>query len=476
MPRNKEVDPRQGSLLQPAPDGEAVSPIAVPSDIDSAAPLAQSSIYERNLHLIDSLDKLSAASRNASLVEGVDQKDTNMNTKRGKAVRKLAKGMGKTLDEVGVMWEEAQEKRVVEAEQDFYKAFGYEALVASGMDPEEVSVLESRDFTRFVRKYADSGNNSDRDDYKRNLKRQQKTQKKIQDNINNGVEPGLENSEIIVVSNQIGVRESQPEVEDQPSTLEIDRLESRDRLRVLKEDPRAGFLPFTFKELWQATELLTYLPSQSGEKNRKHPAGAAHYLQAIFKHNQALDKARDDGENTANRALMSLPYEFGDYAADSVRQRQALVDLDKLLRDEHPNPAPKLIEEFPEGHPGIAPLIRYLDAEALREVGGDKADFNRTLHTREDRLELPDDTDGTEKHKTVHDPYTALELSDEIEDRIQIAMETLSIGRIRESVVEAIENEQARLDYWKMILESTKNHMAAKPTSERVLAELEQTA
>jgi hypothetical protein len=243
-----------------------------------------------------------------------------------------------------------------------------------------------------------------------------------------------------------------------------DQLDVIDRLIVLRDDPRAEFLPFTYREAWQATNMLSYI-------NR--PAGIAHQLQEVFLHNKKLDKERDDGVDTASRGLISLVFEFGDYATDSKHQRSVLYEFDTLLREEYPNPAPTLAEEFAGGHPGIAPLIRFLDVLGLRDKKISSQIYGYDImHTVEERDETVDETDVEAKHKTIYDPYTAPNISEEVEQRIQQAMEELTIGDIRTLVVDAIGNESKRIDFWKARLIEAKRHGVARKISSMVLAEL----
>lgn len=236
-----------------------------------------------------------------------------------------------------------------------------------------------------------------------------------------------------------------------------EHLDTIQKLQALQNDPRAGFLPTTHQEKNQAIELLDYLD------NSDYKAGLGNRLQEIFLHQKALL-----GPVRAKYALMSIAFEYGDYLTSASRQLSDLYLLEAKV-SECPNPSPTLAEEIGESHPGMAPLIRYMDLSEVRSKGFLSGVGFDPLHTIEDRnSELEPD-----KNKNIEDPYTGKHPDPIVLDRIIEKTHSLTIGATRESVKAAIKDQTARRDFWLERMRQTRAHGAAWIIGKRVLTNLE---
>lgn len=239
------------------------------------------------------------------------------------------------------------------------------------------------------------------------------------------------------------------------------QLETREKLQALNDDPHAGFLPFSDQEKVQAFEMLDYLGN-----SRQYPAGLGNRLQEIY-----LRQRRLFDDQSARRAMWSLAYEYGDFAANAHTQLTALQQLQAEFAVDHYNPNVTLEEDFPDGHAGFIPLIRYMDVVTLRDHGVQLTPFN-PLKVVTDRAVAANNEDNI-RHKTVTDPYTAKHTLKPVQERIDEVVHTTRIGEVRIPLDAAVKNEQARYDFWVSRLRDTRKHGSAWIIGRKLLEELE---
>lgn len=229
-----------------------------------------------------------------------------------------------------------------------------------------------------------------------------------------------------------------------------------ERLRVIKADPRAGFLPTTHKEKNIVLSWLDYLD------NPDYPLGINEQLNEVFTHAQKVsrtnapnDKAALRGVASGKRALESITYEIVDFYEAARDQGKALADLQIKIAN-CPNPNVTLQEEVGDDHPGYAPLIRYLDLQEMIEKASDpdyRASFSvplNPLRTRENRWAK---SAAPGRHKIVQDEYTATDVDPFYEDRVVGRVSELTIGELRIVINKAITDQLLREHFMKSRLE-----------------------
>jgi len=239
------------------------------------------------------------------------------------------------------------------------------------------------------------------------------------------------------------------------------QLDTREKLQALQSDPHAGFLPFTDAEKTVGSELLDYLGDY-----RQYPAGVGNRLQEIF-----LRQRRVGGAAMANRALISIAFEYGDFALNAQAQLGAMQGMRAELADDHFNPGVSVAEDFPDGHIGIAPLVRFVDVLALREEGVQLTVFNPLKGI--ERRSVKANSDDKLQHKVIEDRYTTPELDKEVSDRIDAFTEQTRIGLVRPILDAAIANETVRLDFWTNRLRDTRRHGSAWIIGKQILQQIE---
>ncbi len=265
-----------------------------------------------------------------------------------------------------------------------------------------------------------------------------------------------------------------------PEGWQEDRLDNRDKLRALGYDPRAGFLPTTHTEKTAALTLLDYIdvPSERGAwrpPHKGHPAKTAGQLQEVFRFHEKLHRdAPATGKEEGGRALRSIAFSFGDYLANAIAQKSA---LDKLKADvaDCPNPKVTLAEELGADHPGIAPLRRFFDLYELRKGTFPAIGFD-PLKPRQVR----DGIDDPDRNKYVYDQYTGEDVDPVVAAHIAKLAETFKIGTVRTTILRgnfnlidsAVIDQQKRINFWTGRLREARQHLAARPIADRVLASL----
>lgn len=237
---------------------------------------------------------------------------------------------------------------------------------------------------------------------------------------------------------------------------EMPLLESRQRLAVLRDDPRARFLPSTDTE---KTTAFTILDAKKRSDVHKY---FNETRRKQYKEAETQGMSKTEARLYAQDAFRSRLHEAGDFLVSAMMDKIALEALDRQV-NAIVNPSLRLTEAIGVSHPGYAPFVRYLDGIALRDEGEEFA-FN-PLRPVEDRPAK--NFDG--QHKVIDDPYTTQHFESE---NVQLAqahtaavIDTETIGSLRSAVRtpegnfitrldEAIENQERRQAFWVNVLRS----------------------
>jgi hypothetical protein len=217
----------------------------------------------------------------------------------------------------------------------------------------------------------------------------------------------------------------------------LDILDTVEKLRVMHDDPRAGFLPTTHREKNQAVAVLDYLD------NPHYPGGVHDYLAEIYAHNKRLKHSSVAG----TLAVQSVLYEFSDYGVAAHRDAQELLKL-KVCIDDTTNPHVSLSEvaaEHTSAQLNPALLLRYQD---IRRVAQDAfKGAHDPLLTQEYRRHL-----GRGKNKIVIDQYTSENPSEYMARYVADALELMTVGESRAAVTDAMQDQRRRFSFWSKVL------------------------
>ncbi len=227
-------------------------------------------------------------------------------------------------------------------------------------------------------------------------------------------------------------------IELPPSGAE-DTLTTPQKLLVLIEDGRAGFVPSTHREKNQAVCVLDYID------NPQYRGGVHDYLAEIYSHNKKIKGS----PITGSFAVRSVLFEFADYTAAAISDISKLKKFESVLQDT-PNPRLSLAEAAADhGQPTdiIVPFIKYVD---VRDVANDVfTGPHDPLTTKESRQ-----PQGSGRNKTVHDTYDSDHQDLFISGYLALRAETLTVGESRDLVPIALLSQQKRQSFWGNVLSS----------------------
>jgi hypothetical protein len=229
---------------------------------------------------------------------------------------------------------------------------------------------------------------------------------------------------------------------DKPNPID-DQLDTWTKLQVIKNDPRAGFIPATNHEKTIVLAWLDYLD------NPVYPFGIRNqtieiYLSQIAKHGA---QGRDFGV----QAAVSRAYELQDILTDAEISLQLLKAFQLEVADT-PNPDVYLEQEFGESHPAYAVLIRFRDLRELALTGTVEGLRGSALRSTRNEEAVPDELIG-QKNKVIEGPYTSLKLTKAIARRIKTQPKKLKVGDVRNDFEEAIADQEMRRDFARARLE-----------------------
>jgi hypothetical protein len=245
-----------------------------------------------------------------------------------------------------------------------------------------------------------------------------------------------------------GIRKQTPFVKVEVPTEPADRkLDTRDKLRAIVEEPRLGYIPTSHREKTTILNLTDYLV------NPDFPYRVNNQFLEDFTHTQKVRKQQakknKDGVATAisERAALSVTYEIGDYLIDATAHRLALIKLNEHLR-QLPNLRVTLGEEketlgeLDLDDPAFIALIRYRD---LRDyvATGESVVLGDPLITRTERW-LDSKHKAQIKHKAVFDSYNDVNMKDATKAKIKQAIADMTVGEARSLIEPAIIDQTRR--------------------------------
>lgn len=219
----------------------------------------------------------------------------------------------------------------------------------------------------------------------------------------------------------------------------LDVLDTVEKLRVLRTDGRAGFLPSTHREKNQAVAALDYID------NPGHRGGVHDYLAEIYAHNKKIKRTAMAG----SLAVRSVLYEFSDYAVSARHDAKELFKI-KACIDDTPNPHLSLQDVVDEHDAAqlLPPiLIRHMDISDVAR--GKFMGLHDPLLTQEYRRQL-----GAGKNKIVVDAYTAEEQSEYMGRYLRDRLQEVTVGSIRPMLTESMDVQRRRFTFWSNILGS----------------------
>ena len=225
---------------------------------------------------------------------------------------------------------------------------------------------------------------------------------------------------------------------DRKPTAEDYKMETRERLMSIKDDPRAGGLPTTRQETNMTISFLDYLD------NPDYPFRVSNQFLEVFNRSQSLRRrARNEGLSSS-RGPTSITHEIGDYLTNAIVSRLALEKLEIALF-EAVNLRVRVGEEEdlmdPSLRPGLIALVRYIDILNFMQKGRGIV-LSDPMVTKTDRWDRRQT--GTEKDKTVEDSYTRSKQKEPIKDKIDTAIENMTVGEARKHIADAISDQVKR--------------------------------
>lgn len=366
------------------------------------------SIVERAIHLHNTLGLFSDVNSRRGFVD-------DLAIKRPEVIRRR---YGDNAPQVIAGAEANATAAFTEAKWEFARAFGYAAVERSGAIPEDrLKAGVRHEFGRFWGRFGRPSQVVERNNKRRELEAVIDGYHELVSNENR--ESGTRTFEAL-------------RVKDDRS-----QLGTRERMRAINGDPRAGFLPVTHNEKNMVLAFLDY------QDNPKYQLGIKNQLLEIA--NSHLRKYGVVGQRYAQEAPISITHELADMLRNARTQLAVLRDLEARIQD-CPNPRVTLAEEIGDTHPGYAPLVRYLDLKELHDTGfvaGLKRDPLRTY--RNESIVEPELK--KEKNKVQEDPYTRTDLRPEFKRRITTKPKQLTIGSMRRPISDAIASEAKRAYY-----------------------------
>jgi|GEM_PF-2137493 len=419
---------------------KSLDELVIPGELldDQVEVLSEIEPIERSFHLLNCLNALAAVNMRVGLQKaGIHALGLeSYGGHRGNVVA----GAGRNAKRI-----------LTEAKQHFARACDLDGLLADDPDHEpEIKRGVRRAFERFTTQYG--VDHIQLDKARRQLRRHIKT--------------GVETKEIDVITTitklnrEQNFRPYQEDISDELETTDEDskKLKYRNRLEVLRFDPRAGFLPTTRAELNTVVAYLDYLD------NPDYPLGVTDQLFEVVSHQQKIDGfAAAEG----HRAAESITWEIGDHAIDAAL---ATTSLKQLAQDiEVTNPELKLVDvdEVGANNPALAYVFQYFDLlEFIRE--GKVAGLNRDpARTRPQRYL---DQDGREvqgmvpgKHKRIYSPYTRPDRTKDFEKHYLRQLNSLTIRDLRLTLPDIIANHERRLEFMLARLGETDQFFGEKP-------------
>lgn len=425
-------NPRQESLLVVS---EPTGQMKVRNFHESDKPAVD--VIERDLHLMNVLHHLSAASMRDGLLrvgEGA------LLDRYGEHASKVVQGA-----------ERKRKEHMHEAKLEFARAIGFQALLKSGYSKEQVKVTAREMYDEFLGKYYGMHNHQANHAYRKQLKQ--------------AVDVLAEKSEktVSVFNRRYGYRPHRTdklgEQAQDNDPEELDRLDAAERLQAVYEDPRAGFLPKTSRELTRVMAWLDYLDNPDKE------LGIIHQLREVFVRAQAPSGRGKPyrqrlGVRGGVRAIESIAWEVGDDLLEAASRLQAVVRLREAISQDQ-RPTLMLFDEFsaknqPDGDEtlqeifggyalALASLVQYRDLVMFMENGVVMGLDDSPLMATEDppRSVRPKWSVEPGKRKTIRNQYTRPDMQPEFKRHIIDSLRSMTFKQAR-ALAEECEDDLRR--------------------------------
>lgn len=398
-------------------------------------------LIERDLHLMNVLHHLSAASMRDGLVRA------------GEGV--LADRYGNEASRVVLGAERRRQEHMREAKIEFARATGHYALLDSGYDKEEVKTVTRRFFAGFKHKYYGMYNHQANHAYRNQLKQEvvqlsEKTEESVS-----------------LFNRRYGFRPHHAESPDMnmhdEAIEDLDKLNVPERLRAVYEDPRAGFLPKNSRELTRVMSWLDYLDNPEKE------LGIINQLREVFVRAQhpsrrGLPPQKRPGVKGGVRAIESIAWEVGDDLLEATARLHAIRDFSvKINQDQRPDlklfyefstkyqPAADdtLQDLFGENLLALESLVQYQDIVTYMKTGAVPGLDASPLMATEDppRSVRPKWSVEPGKRKAVLNQYTRRDTLPEYRQHIIQRLEAMSFKQARQIIGECEEDLRQETDF-----------------------------
>lgn len=286
----------------------------------------------------------------------------------------------------------------------------------------------------------------------------------------------LQRSILFGVTNQNrakGERPHKPEDLFSEAEAEDERgLPTREKLILIAEDPRAGFIPTTNHEKNLVTTYLDYLD------NPEFPLGPQNQLIEVVNF-QLKHHGTGLGKEYGDQAGRSIAYAFSDFYEQATTQLKDLEEVAELLHEIN-NPNLSLIVGLEMNVLKAIPLIRFMDLAKHRATGETSYMYKgQEVSPKFDVLRSRRNEAAAtgERNKVMQDPYTGTDPKtgkrpDAVTKWLMKRTEQIRVGEVRDLIAEAIVDQRRRQMFHEIILKD----FAAQKTDMSQLAEARRVA
>ncbi len=239
------------------------------------------------------------------------------------------------------------------------------------------------------------------------------------------------------------------------------QLDTPERMRVIAQDPRTGFLPTNNTEKNVVLAFLDYID------NPAYQVGINNQFHEIFNHQERVFKNKDDGGvrgSEGNKAVVSITHMLSDFYVNSQAQLQNLQELQIALAEPF-SPHATVLDLINNGQismslPGYTPLARFMDMKEVMKSTNARAGkfkYSPLAAVRNEQLKM-----APGKNKVVEDRYTGVrgvikkneKAEQAFDKRIRYETFNLSVKDARKMINEAVANEEKRYDFmWRQMNE-----------------------
>lgn len=301
---------------------------------------------------------------------------------------------------------------VTDAKISFAHAYGLSVSIDAGNDPTDERAKIREDFEELLRRYGSPGDSRALNAERERLARVSET------------------------FSSENIEEYTPLV---PKS-DKDKLEKIERFRVVRDDPRAGFIPTTNAEKNMVLTYLDYIDN--------HEFGVGGQLHEVFRH-QIKNAPGKNGIDGAKDAAKSIPLEIGNYYENAHEQLNALERLKNGI-DETMNPYLTLDVALAELKDDAVPMIRYQDMNQYIQYGevSYRQDKKIVRLSRDpSRSHRNEDIAASDRNKIMEDQYTRAARTPTFEKWIAGRFSQITIGESRQLVIDAIADQTKRMRF-----------------------------